>query len=80
MSVRIIGAVAVVICLVVGVSPVVAGQGEDRYRSRQRADGQPDISGIWRNDTLTPLERPLRLGDQQVLHRRRDRCTRTAQS
>ena len=69
MSLRIIGAVVVLIGLAVGVQPVVAGQGdsegEDRYRSRERADGQPDISGIWRNDTLTPLERPFRLGDQQ---------------
>ena len=34
------------------------------YRAPRTADGQPDISGIWRNDTLTPLERPARLGDR----------------
>jgi hypothetical protein len=28
------------------------------------ADGQPDISGIWTNVTLTPLERPRDLGDK----------------
>ena len=34
------------------------------YRAPRTADGQPDISGIWRNDTLTPLERPSGLDDQ----------------
>ena len=33
-------------------------------RAPRTTDGQPDISGIWTNDTLTPLERPARLGDQ----------------
>lgn len=28
------------------------------------ADGQPDLSGIWENGTLTPLERPRALGDK----------------
>ena len=34
------------------------------YRAPRTADGQPDISGVWTNDTLTPLERPLRLRDK----------------
>ena len=46
----------------------MAGQppdGEDAgYRVPRTSDGQPDITGIWTNDTLTPLERPARLGDQ----------------
>ncbi len=48
--------------------PVWAGQEPgpvDGYRTSRTTDGQPDISGIWRNDTLTPLERPGRLGDQE---------------
>jgi hypothetical protein len=29
------------------------------------ADGQPDIQGYWTNDTFTPLERPVELGDKE---------------
>ncbi len=31
------------------------------------ADGQPDLQGMWTNDTLTPFERPLSLGDREFL-------------
>jgi len=37
------------------------------YRAPRTADQTPDISGLWRNDTLTPLERPTALGDQAYL-------------
>ena len=37
---------------------------EQAYRAPRTPDGQPDISGIWTNDTLTPLERPAELGDK----------------
>ena len=37
---------------------------EAGYRAPRTPDGQPDISGIWTNDTLTPLERPPELGDK----------------
>ena len=40
------------------------GAPDPTYRAPRTVDGQPDISGIWRNDTLTPLERPAGLGDQ----------------
>ena len=61
MCALLIGAVSVVV-------PAAAGQGRgviaSAYRAPRTADGQPDISGIWTNDTLTPLERPTRLGDK----------------
>jgi hypothetical protein len=31
------------------------------------ADGYPDLQGIWANDTVTPLERPKRFADKEVL-------------
>ncbi len=37
---------------------------EPDYRAPRTPDGQPNISGIWTNDTLTPLERPRELGDK----------------
>ena len=30
-------------------------------------DGHPDFQGIWANDTVTPLERPRRFADKDVL-------------
>jgi hypothetical protein len=30
-------------------------------------DGHPDFQGIWANDTVTPLERPKRFADKEVL-------------
>ena len=45
-------------------STVARTAAEPTYRAPRTPDGQPDISGIWTNDTLTPLERPAELGDK----------------
>ena len=45
-------------------SAVAQTAAEPDYRAPRTPDGQPDISGIWTNDTLTPLERPAELGDK----------------
>lgn len=37
------------------------------YRAPRTVDQVPDISGIWRNDTLTPFERPTAFGDRAYL-------------
>jgi len=34
------------------------------------ADGHPDMQGIWANDTVTPLERPRRFAEKDVLSER----------
>ncbi len=62
-------AVIAAVLLVVTTGPYSAGQGRNgpdpTYRAPRTVDGQPDISGVWTNDTLTPLERPARLGDKE---------------
>ena len=45
-------------------STVARTAAEPTYHAPRTPDGQPDISGIWTNDTLTPLERPPELGDK----------------
>ena len=63
-----IAAKSVVALLGIALAQSAAGQArgvpDPTYRAPRTVDGQPDISGIWRNDTLTPLERPAGLGDQ----------------
>ena len=45
-------------------APAAQTAADPGYRAPRTPDGQPDISGIWTNDTLTPLERPRELGDK----------------
>ena len=42
------------------------GMAQD-YLVPRLANGQPDFSGVWTNDTITPIERPTRLGDRAYL-------------
>ena len=64
-----IAATAAAAVLTIAMAQGAASQGrgapDPDYRAPRTADGQPDISGIWRNDTLTPLERPAGLGDRE---------------
>ena len=61
--------VALLLASVVGAPAVVYAQSTSvpDYRVLRTDDGQPDISGIWTNDTLTPLERPAGLADKEFL-------------
>jgi len=57
--------------LVVGVFvlSIAAGEAQTSTIARTR-DGHPDLQGIWAIDTVTPLERPKRFADKEVLSER----------
>ena len=53
-----------------GLAPgaVIAQQAaSDIWTAPQTADGHPDLQGVWDFGTITPLERPVELGDKAVL-------------
>ena len=37
------------------------------WRAPQTPDGQPDLQGVWVNNTITPFERPQELADKEFL-------------
>ena len=45
----------------------VAAFGQDDYTAPRNAFGQPDLSGIWMNNSATPLERPEQLAGRATL-------------
>ena len=81
MSVRYLGAIGlsgVVAALgVLALAPVSAQQGPARaasaapaksaYKAPRLANGQPDLTGVWANNSVTPMQRPKELGERQYL-------------
>src|SRR5262245_48856798 len=60
---------AVVVTLSIAAIPLVAQRSAAPFNARiwsvpRTSDNQPDLQGIWTNATLTPLERPLQVGQK----------------
>ena len=63
MTRRFIATLAVV---ALSASPAAA-QSDGTYAAPRTPDGQPDLQGMWNNETLTPFERPTSMTDKAFL-------------
>jgi len=62
-----LGAVAIAIALLSSVDLAVAGQAPAAWTVPRTAGGQPDLQGVWSNNSVTPLERPDAFAGKAVL-------------
>jgi hypothetical protein len=58
--------VALVMCASAQAFAQTIGQ-ESAWKAPRTADGQPDLQGIWANNSATPMQRPEVLGDRAEL-------------
>ena len=59
-------AISVVVALATIVPSRTFAQSSDATTGLPRTSwGDPDLQGVWTNDTITPFERPSRLADQE---------------
>ena len=70
MNIRILAGTLVVLAIVVSAPPPAVGQSAARdagWTAPRTPDGQPDLQGIWTNNSATPMQRPEILGDKATL-------------
>ena len=70
MNIRILAGALAVLVIVVLAPPPAAGQSAVRdagWTAPRTPDGQPDLQGIWTNNSATPMQRPEILGDKATL-------------
>ena len=49
------------------VSSFSVAQSTSDWEVPRTIDGQPDLQGVWENNTMTPVERPEVFGDKKIL-------------
>ncbi len=66
-SMRAMASIISVFFLISAISYAQAGKGKGPdYQVPRNSQGQPNLQGVWDFRTLTPLERPLEVGDKAV--------------
>ena len=60
-------AVLLVVCAIGLMGAPVSAQDQGGWTVPRTVDGQPDLHGIWSNNSATPFERPEQFGDKAVL-------------
>ena len=53
------------VVLVLAVLPAAGQTAKAGWAVPRTADGQPDLQGVWTNNTVTPLQRPKELGAKE---------------
>jgi hypothetical protein len=53
------------LCLFFAIATACAAQPVKPWTQPRTVDGQPDLQGIWTNSTITPLQRPRELANQE---------------
>ena len=60
-------AILLIVCAIGLTGAPVSGQDQGTWAAPRTVDGQPDLQGLWANNSATPFERPEQFGDKAVL-------------
>lgn len=52
------------IAIIVAAASVAVADAQEPYRAQRTYAGQPDLQGVWTNESMTRLERPVAMGDR----------------